>query len=148
MQTGLLDSKETFLVHICDCISKKATDNTEIIFKKFPYSNTYVNRIHLSNNSEPGSVDICGGYKKRFVANFYSKYFSKEPRSFDTSEKRREWLLSCLELLAEYMDRKNITNRSIAIPNTLYINDPNDYNSIIRDFCKEKNIKLAIYKNY
>lgn len=148
MQTGLLNSTETFLVHICDCISKDASDNTANIFNKFPYSNTYSKRIDISIRSEPGSIDICGGNKKRFVVNFYSKYFSKEPKSFDTSDKRKEWLLSCLDLLLEYMETKNIKNKSIAINSILYNNDPNDYNAIFIDFCKKKDIKVVVYKNY
>lgn len=144
---SLSDSNETFIVHVCDCISKEATGITKKIFDTFPYSNTYKNRTDITKMSEPGSIDICGGKKKRYIINFYSKYFSREPKSFDTTENRVKWLLECLNLLLEYIIEKKIENPSMCMPFAIYNNDPYNYNTIVTDFCNKNKIKLIFRKN-
>jgi len=69
---NILNAKEQYLVHQCNCITNHAAGLAYQIFKKFPYSNSYIKR---TEPSVPGTIEICGnGINKRFIINLYGQY--------------------------------------------------------------------------
>lgn len=78
----LLDAKEKYIAHQCNCLTTNSAGAAKAIFDKYPFANTYLNR------AEPdvmGSIKILGdGQNERYVINMFAQYYpgrSKYPEA-------------------------------------------------------------------
>lgn len=98
----LLEAKEQYICHACNCVSHGAAGLAYDLFKKFPYSNIYVQR---TSSSEPGTISIHGdGDQNRYIINMFSQYFPGKPNNNikkDTSKIRKNYFMSCLEHISK-----------------------------------------------
>lgn len=80
----LLQAKEKYIVHQCNCLTKHAAGIAKAIFDAFPHANTYADR------EEPdvmGSIKILGnGEDQRYVINMFAQYYPGKPK-YPNSEK-------------------------------------------------------------
>lgn len=103
----LLDAKETYICHQCNCVSYRAKHLAYSVFKRFPYANVYRCR-HDGEESEPGTIEIRGnGKDKRFVIALFAQVFpgkSLYPHDKDDQDSylwRSIYFKECLEALKE-----------------------------------------------
>ena len=111
----LLEAKEQYIVHQCNCVSTGAKTLALQIFNKFPYANTYKYRQmkNFGTYSKAGTIQILGnGEDQRYIINAYSQYYpSISKYANDSEEKRLAWFKNCLNYIA------NIPNlESLAFP--------------------------------
>jgi len=106
----LLDSKEKYIAHQCNCLTQRSAGTAKAIFDKFPYSNTYADR------SEPdvmGTIKILGdGKQQRYIINMFAQYYpgkSKYPTSATDGVKVREkYFHECLLRVARLPNLESI----------------------------------------
>ena len=105
----LLESKEQYIAHQCNCVTKSAAGLASYIFKKCPYSNVYYSRQH---KSEPGTIQVCGdGINNRYVINMFSQYYpggAWDDFPNDTYELREEYFKKCLTAISEINNLQSI----------------------------------------
>jgi len=98
----LLESKETYLCHQCNCITTRSKFLAEIIFTAFPYADIYSKR---EKPSQLGTIIIEGdGKSQRYVINLLGQFYPgrKYPDStFDGTKIRLRHFKSCLEKMEE-----------------------------------------------
>ena len=74
----LLEAKEKYIAHNCNCITQNSAGTAKAIFDKYPYANTYANRI------EPdvmGTIKILGnGQDQRYIINMFAQYYPGRPK--------------------------------------------------------------------
>lgn len=100
---SLLDSKEKYIAHQCNCLTQNAAGTAGAIFYKFPYSNTYANRV---TPDTPGLIQIMGnGEDQRYVINMFAQYYPGKPKypnsSFDGQLIREKHFHRCLLRIAK-----------------------------------------------
>ena len=88
----IFDAKEKYLVHQCNCQSKKSSGIAREVFTKYPYSNIYENR---NIPDKVGSICIKGnGIDRRYVINLFGQNYpgkpSFSPFSLDSFNSREE----------------------------------------------------------
>ena len=112
IEGDLLESKEQYICHACNCVSYGAAGLAYALFNKFPYSNIYHERKCVS---EPGTISVHGdGEENRYIINMFSQYFPGKSNKFnqkDTDKIRKNYFMSCLEQISKI---ENIN--SIAFP--------------------------------
>jgi O-acetyl-ADP-ribose deacetylase (regulator of RNase III) len=102
----LLLATEKYIAHQCNCLTQGAAGVAKAIFDKFPYADTYSNRV------EPdvmGTIKILGnGQDQRYVINMFAQYYpgrsdysSPSPKTVsaeidDTASERRHNFYRCL----------------------------------------------------
>ena len=147
----LLNATEDFVAHQCNCMSTNAKTLAQQLFIKYPYANTYKNRIKGNKNTYniPGTMEIFGnGIDKRFIINIYSQYYPSIAKyNNDTTNKRLEWFVNCLNEITKIND---IQNKTIAMPYNIGCGaaggDWNIYHKIIEDFANKEKINITLYK--
>ena len=69
----LLEADEKFIAHQTNCCSTIAKGIAKSIFEKFPYANSYTNRI---NRDSMGSIRVFGdGINQRHVINMNAQFY-------------------------------------------------------------------------
>ena len=151
INADLLDAKEDYIVHQCNCVSIGAKTLALEIFKKYPYANTYSHRIRgdRSTYNFPGTIEVLGdGEEKRYIINMYSQFYPSIAKySNDSTEKRLKWFKKGLNEIAKI---EGIQSKTIAMPYLIGCGaaggDWNTYYEMIKDFAEEKGIKIVLYK--
>lgn len=144
----LLNAKEDYIVHQCNCVSNDAKTLAEKIFKKYPYANSYKNRT-TSTRSIPGTIEIFGnGTNKRFIINAYAQFYpSTNKYQNDNAEKRIKWFEECLNKISEI---ENINTKTIAMPYNIGCGAGGgnwiEYYKLIRKFARREKIYVTLYK--
>jgi len=138
----ILDAKEKYIAHQTNCVSKTWSGVARVIFEKYTYANTYLDR-EIPN--APGTIDIWGdGEENRFVINMYGQMFPgrSNEENEDNANARQKWFYACLTKISKIKDLE-----SIAMP--YYIacglagGDWEYYYSVISNFEKHMNIKYG-----
>jgi len=94
---NIVDAKEDYICHQCNCISDHALGLASIIFKAFPYADCYSNR----KQDMPGTIDVRGnGQDKRFVIGMYAQKYPGKPMNGDSANEREKWFEKCLEQIS------------------------------------------------
>lgn len=153
----LLDSKEKYIGHQCNCLTQNSAGAAKAIFDKWPHANTYQKRGRDSEGKNahidsPGTIDIMGdGKDKRYVINMYAQYYPGKPKypnsNLDGTLVRQINFHRCLLLVAKIQDLE-----SIAFPYKIGCNlaggDWEYYLGTITNFAKyldPKGVKVKIY---
>jgi len=108
IQGNLLEAKEKFLVHQCNCTSHFAAGIAASIFEKFPYANVYANRME---EDIPGDIIICGnGKDQRYVVNLMGQFYPGGPHDniIDNEKARRDYFYKGLLKLAKVNNLESV----------------------------------------
>jgi O-acetyl-ADP-ribose deacetylase (regulator of RNase III) len=143
----LLEAKEQYICHACNCISNGAAGLAYDLFKKFSYSNIYVQR---KSSSEPGTISIHGdGEQNRYIINMFSQYFPGKPNNAnkkDNPKIRKNYFMSCLEHIAKIEGLQSIA-LPFGIGCGLAGGNWEEYYRLIEWFANSNpNINVIIYK--
>jgi O-acetyl-ADP-ribose deacetylase (regulator of RNase III) len=104
---NLLDAKEQFVCHQCNCVTRWAAHLAKDVFQRFPHADVYSPRIPLGYRDQPGTIKISGdGHDQRFVvAMFAQVYPGKSKASYandvDSIASRATYFKECLDKMAE-----------------------------------------------
>lgn len=149
---SILDSKEKFICHATNCVTKHAAGLAKDMFDKFPYANIYSSR---DESDVPGTIVVCGdGLENRYVINMLSQYYPGKPKfpnsQLDGSYTREKYFKQALFQISK-LDKLE----SVAFPYMIGCGLAggiwsNYYNMILdfESYVDEKyNTKVVIYKN-
>ena len=144
---NLLDAKEQYLCHQCNCITHKAAHLAASVFRRFPYSDVYSSR---REDSEPGTILIKGdGEKQRLVVAMFAQVYPSVPRfpsdGRDGYAARQGYFVQCLGKLGAV---KGI--REAAFPHMIGCGAAGGhwptYLNLIQEFASKTGIKVIMYK--
>lgn len=98
---SLLESKEQYIAHQCNCVSYHAAHLAADVFAAFPHANIYAGRMqNPSYHDEPGTAIIRGSVakKERLVINMMcQRYPGESKHTNDTYSMRAAWFSEALE---------------------------------------------------
>jgi hypothetical protein len=134
----LLNSKEQYIAHQCNCIGTKGYGLSSKIFKKFPGSNVYSNR---TSPDIPGTIKVKGR-----IINMFAQYSVGKPTKKETTTMRQKWFSDCLDKIALI---SGIT--SIAFPwmigSGLAGGDWTVYSKMLDEFAiRNSTIRVVVYR--
>ena len=117
VQGNLLECKQDYLVHQCNCVTTKGAHLSGDVFERFPHANIYADRAKAGHigRDEPGTIIVRGGpgTDHRGVINLLGQYYPGKSRfSNDTGALRQQWFQSCLRALATQLPQV----KSLAFP--------------------------------
>jgi O-acetyl-ADP-ribose deacetylase (regulator of RNase III) len=107
---SIIDSKEKYIAHQCNCVTKNSTGTAKAIFDAFPFANSYENR------EEPdtvGTIKIFGnGVDNRYVINMFAQHYPGRPKfptsKLDGTKAREEYFHKCLIKISKIPDLESI----------------------------------------
>jgi len=107
---NLLLAEEKYIVHICNCISKRAAYLAFDIFKKFPYADIYCGR---TNPDQLGNIIIRGnGKDQRYIVALLAQFFPGNVRypnsNLDGTKVRQKAFHKTLMKLAKVPDLESV----------------------------------------
>lgn len=148
---NLLDATEDYIVHQCNCITKRSLGLSEQISERFPYANPYSyrrgnNMAILEDRDVPGTIKVYGnGKEQRYVIGMFAQYNPGKPQRSDTSVEREDWFLQCLHKIGMQKFQ------SVAFPDHIGCGlaggDWEHYHTMIREISVEyPETKWVIYK--
>ena len=154
----LLDSKEKYIAHQCNCLTQDSAGAAKAIFDKYPYANTYARRVRLADGTNtnvdvPGTLAVMGnGQDQRYVLNMYSQYYPGKPKypqsTLDGIPARRNYFHRCLLRVAKLPELE-----SIAFPWRIGCNlaggDWEWYLGTLTNFANyvgEKDVRVCVYR--
>lgn len=111
-ETGnLLEAKEKYIAHQCNCVTNRAAHLADAVFRRFPHANVYRDRQYSGRRDMPGTIDVRGdeSINQRLVINMFAQLYpgySKYPN--DSYEKRREWFRQCLDKIKQISGLESI----------------------------------------
>lgn len=147
---SLLEANTKYIAHQCNCKSNYSAGLAKSIFTKFPYSDTYKDRIYTGYNF-PGRIDVLGnGEDNRFIINMYIQFWPGKPGKdiYDTNGYRIKHLKQCLSKIAEISNLESIGfpyNLGCGLAGGNFI----EYSKILEtfaDYVSKKNVKTVLYK--
>ncbi len=111
----LLEAKEKYIVHQCNCCTWVAAHLAKSVFEKFPYANIYAPRKNVipPRIDEPGTIIVKGnGVNQRFVIALLGQYFPGTPRrnqqALDSYSRRARYFQSGLEHIAKIPELESV----------------------------------------
>jgi O-acetyl-ADP-ribose deacetylase (regulator of RNase III) len=107
---SLLDSKDQYLAHQTNCISKRAAHLADEVFAKYPYANVYSKR---TSQDEPGTIIISGnGNDERYVINMMGQVYPGKPKysesATDGYRARYRYFFLCLKAISKIDNLQSI----------------------------------------
>jgi len=97
-----------YIAHQTNCISNSAAGLAQKVFEKYPYANTYINRVE---KAVPGTIDVFGdGIFYRNIINMNAQYYPGESilDTEDTESNRKIWFHQCLLKISEIENLQSI----------------------------------------
>ncbi len=95
---SILDAKEDFICHQCNCVSKTSAGLAFLLFQRYPEANDYLRR---SKPSVPGTVALHS-LGEQSIFNLFAQYNPGRSRGvLDSRELRLEWFSACLDKCLE-----------------------------------------------
>jgi hypothetical protein len=85
---NVLDAKEDFICHQCNCVTTTAQGLAKDVFERFPDANVY--RIRRRADV-PGDITVHGR-----IVNMYAQLRPGAPSRGDTADERIAWFNMCL----------------------------------------------------
>ncbi len=133
---NLLDAKEDYIVHQCNCRTTKPYGLSKSIFQRFPGSDVYTN-----NTRKLGSIE----FRDRIVA-FYSQDTPGGPKGDGKDSKigREVLFQKCLNILSRELEPTDTVAFPYGIGCGLAKGDWKTYEKMISNFAEEYDV--VIYK--
>ncbi len=106
----LLDAKEKYIAHQCNCLTQHSAGVAKSIFDKYPHANVYAGR---TDPDVMGTIKICGnGDDERYVINMFAQYYPGRPK-YPNSNKdgtliREEFFHKCLLRVAQIPNLESV----------------------------------------
>lgn len=151
VQDSIFNSKEKYLCHQCNCVTKRAAHLSKDVFTRYPYANIYSTR---TNPDMPGFPIIKGnGSDQRYVVNILGQYYPGSPKypdsNLDGTKAREKYFYHALLRLAKVPNLE-----SLAFPYAIGCGAAggnwDHYLSMITNFAnyieKTQNAKVFIYQ--
>lgn len=144
---SILNSKEQYIAHQCNCVTKNSLGLAKLLFETYPWSNVYLNR---DKPDKPGTVKISYNPNNNngpHIINMFAQFIPGKSRTFDEEYRRLSYFKSCMTSIFD-----NIPDlKSIAFPFGIGCGlaggDWNKYYQIIQEFAeKYENVSIKIYK--
>lgn len=102
----LMEAKEQYIAHQCNCVSHYAAHLAKTMFTRFPHADIYSKRI---SPSEMGSIVIRGdGINNRYVINMLAQYYPGKPRNTDSAANRFTNFYKCLIEISKIPNMESI----------------------------------------
>ncbi len=146
----LLEAKDDFIAHQCNCISTNAKTLAELIFNKYDYANSYKKRIRNNKDTYhvPGTIEIFGDDNNRYIINMYAQYYPSLGKfNNDNNVKRFGWFKECLNKISNIDD---IQNKTIGMPFNIGCGaaggDWKLYYDLLNNFANSNKINITLYK--
>ena len=105
---SLFDSEDKYIVHQCNCVTKRAAHLSLDVFTRYPYSDVYKERkgIMYDHIDSPGEIIVRGnGEDERYIINLFGQYYPgkiKYPNSaLDGEKARKDYFFSGLCKIAK-----------------------------------------------
>ena len=101
---NLLDAKEKYLGHQCNCTTIRSKHLAQQVFEKYPYANTYKNRsFNPKSISIPGTIDIFeNDNDQKYIINIYAQYYPGGSKyNNDSYSLRMGWFKNCLDKISQ-----------------------------------------------
>lgn len=151
MEGDLLEAKEEYLCHQCNCVTVRGAHLSGSVFARFPHADIYKERIgRQPARDEPGNIVVRGGAEgERLVINMLGQFYPGKARfANDTGVLRRGWFQSCLDRITDLATKSPI--RSLAFPERIGCGaaggDWDRYKAIIIHFARQNpSVAVAIY---
>lgn len=146
-QGNLLEAKEQYIAHQCNCVTFKGAHLSGQVFKAFPHADSYRLRRKTRARDIPGTVAVMGnGADSRLIINMFAQYYPGQSKyQADSPEKRQLWFSRCLNKIAQIPDLK-----SIAFPDHIGCGAAGGnwdiYLAMIRNFAQATQAEVVIYK--
>lgn len=110
IEGDLLQAKEKYIAHQCNCVTNRGAHLAKAVFDRFPHADIYSGRTIAST---PGTIDIKGdGKSKRFVINMLGQYYPGSPKdpnsTLDGSKARENYFHKCLLKIYHMEDLESI----------------------------------------
>jgi len=143
---NLMDAKEKYLCHQCNCITNRSKHLASTVFKAFPYADIYSQR---KQPDKPGNIILRGdGSNQRYVVAMLGQYYpgrTKYPNS------RKDGLQARLSYFKACLEQMKCLEGSFAFPWRIGCGAAggnwDDYYQEIENFAAEKiDHTIAIYK--
>ena len=144
----LLEAKEKYILHQCNCITNNAGGLALYLFLKFPYADVYKDRTH---NDTLGTIKVCGnGKDQRYVINAFAQHYPGPSKfqGIDVAGNREIYFQQCLDQVCKIQNLE-----SIAFPYLigcgLAKGKWENYIRMIADFSNldcTKDVSVVIYK--
>lgn len=147
---SLLEANTKYIAHQCNCITWQSAGIAKAIFDKFPYANTYKDRINGCKDKQ-GTVHILGNeFENRLIINMYVQYYPGSPgkADFDSYKNRLNYLKQCLNRIS-YIDNLESIGFPYGMGCRLAGGRQTDYTEILEKFAEhvaKKNVKVLWYK--
>jgi O-acetyl-ADP-ribose deacetylase (regulator of RNase III) len=148
---NLLDAKEQFVCHQCNCVTRWAAHLAKDVFQRFPHADVYPPRIPLGYRDQPGTIKVCGdGNDQRFVIAMFAQVYPGSSKAGYTSDvdsipSRARYFKECLDKMAN-----GLTMASVAFPWQIGCGaaggDWGTYVDMICDFSDKTIADVTIYK--
>ena len=109
----IFDAKEKYLLHQCNCITKRAAHLSKDVFTKYPWADIYARRHATDIIDTPGQIMVRGnGTDQRFVINLLGQYYPGKPKfpesKLDGIKIREKYFHQCLLRVAKIPDLESI----------------------------------------
>lgn len=106
---SIIESKEKYIAHQCNCLTNKSAGTAKAIFDAFPYSNTYASRV---DPDTVGTIQIMGDADNRYVINMYAQHYPGRPKypdsKLDGTKAREGYFHKCLMQIAKIPNLESI----------------------------------------
>jgi ATP-dependent DNA helicase PIF1 len=147
---NILTATEDLIAHQCNCQTTTGMGLAKAIFDRYPYSNTYRQRLVTRTHGTPGTIHVYGdGENERYVCNMYAQ---NSPHNRDeTSHCRERWFMDCLNKMQLLKYSHDI--KSIAFPYKIGCGlaggNWNKYTDMLEGFANEvaqHGVKVVVYE--
>lgn len=143
VEGNLLEAKEKYICHQCNCVTDRAKGLAQALFGKFPYANVYKQR---SKESVPETIHVAGnGRDKRFIINMFAQYSPGKVKERETAEMRLKYFRECLAKIAEIPDLESLAFPFL-IGCGLAGGDWNLYLEELEAFAKTVKVPVILYR--
>lgn len=107
---NLLFAKEKYLLHQCNCFSKRSAHLAQSVFQAFPWADIYTGRQYPDN---PGDIIVRGdGITQRFVINLLGQVYPGGPKypndSLDGTKARQKHFIAALLKVTEISNLESL----------------------------------------
>lgn len=144
---SLLEAKDDYIAHQCNCITTDAAGLAKLVFEKYPYANTYLKR-QGGRRDNPGTIQICGPVAAGDGPVVINMLAQKYPGKTDyPTSARLVWFQSCLKQMAQLPGCKSI-GFPFGIGCNMAGGDWPSYHEMLLRFAQDNpHIQVTLYDN-